>query len=180
MAFPSEPLWNWTKRDSWFGYRWSSERSGAYFHDQLTFADGAGGENIWVLDDSAVSNGDEHIGASLEGYLDGIDSLCPSSLPPPGEAPEDNSNGSSLTIFVSLSVKGWRAELRLIPFDLGDDAVFEDLLTLDNAWPLFCLESRAFVFAPLMPPFLSSICSLLGTAIFLDEAGILKWECRMM
>ena len=107
---------------------------------------------------------------------DEIDGLCFSSLSPPGEAPEGDSNGSSLTIFVALSVKRWRLEVQLISFVLG--AMFEDVLVLDDTVPLFGLCSRVLAFVSLPSPFLPSTCSLVETAIFLDEADMRKRNFR--
>ncbi len=109
---------------------------------------------------------------------DEIDGLCPSSLSPPGKAPEGDSNGSSLTIFVALSLKRWRLEVQVISFVVG--AMFKDVLVLDDAVPLFGLCSRVLAFASLPSPFVPSICSLVETAIFLDDADMRKQKFRPM
>ena len=149
------------------------------FWGQLTFPEGGWGENKWVLDDSALRDGEEHIGGSLEVPLvhDRMDGLWRSPLWPLVGAPEGDSVCSSLTLFAALSTKGWKLELESMSFFLEDGSV----LTLGDPVPssprVSSLWSRVLAFSSFLSLLLPSTSPVEAT-IFLEEAGILKWFLR--
>lgn len=109
---------------------------------------------------------------------DEIDNLWPSPLSTLGAAPEGDPDRSSLLFLVALSAKR-KLELQSAPFVFEDAAMLGDAFVLDNPAPssfrAFSSWSRVLIFAPFLPLFLPSICSLEEAAIFLDEVvGILK------